>query len=166
MYFLKVYLKTQKMKMLFTELCLTLCHPMDCSPPGPSVRGILQARTPEGVVIPSSRASSRPRDQTRISCITGRYFTTEPLGKPSGLEFSSAAQSDSLQPNELQHARPRCPSPTPRVHPNPLLITTGEVKKVPVGAKLEDWDCIQPSTFPKSITESPRAAPPPCRGDW
>lgn len=32
-----------------------------------------------------------------------------------------------------------------------LLITTGEVKKVPVGAKLEDWDCIQPSTFPKSI---------------
>ena len=35
-----------------------------------------------GVAMPSSRESSQPRDWTRISCIAGRFFTTEPLGKP------------------------------------------------------------------------------------
>ena len=47
---------------------------MDCSPPGSSFHGILQARTLEWVAVPSSR-SSQPRDQTQVSCITGRFFT-------------------------------------------------------------------------------------------
>ena len=38
----------------------------------------------------------------------------------SSVQFSSSVMSDSLQPHELQHARPPCPSPTPRVHPNPF----------------------------------------------
>ena len=37
----------------------------------------------------------------------------------SPVQFSCSVVSDSLQPHELQHARPPCPSPTPRVHPNP-----------------------------------------------
>ena len=44
------------------QLCLTLCEPVDCSPPGSSVRGVLQARTLEQVAIPFSRGSSSPRD--------------------------------------------------------------------------------------------------------
>ena len=48
--------------------CLTLCDPMDYSPPGSSVHGILQARTLERVAISSSRGSSRPRDRTGGSC--------------------------------------------------------------------------------------------------
>ena len=48
--------------------------PMDHSPPGSFVHGILQARTPEWVSIPYSR-SSQPREQTHISCIAGRLFT-------------------------------------------------------------------------------------------
>ena len=44
------------------QSCLTLCDPMDCSLPGSSVQGILQARTLEWVALPSSRGSSRPRD--------------------------------------------------------------------------------------------------------
>ena len=36
----------------------TLCDPMDCSPPGPSVLGVLQALIPEWVAMPSSRGSS------------------------------------------------------------------------------------------------------------
>ena len=44
-----------------TQSCLTLCHPVDCSPPGPSVLGILQARTLEWVAISSSRGYSWPR---------------------------------------------------------------------------------------------------------
>ena len=62
-----------------------LCDPMDCSPPGSSVHGILQARILEWVAIPSSRGSSWPRDQTHISwlsCIAGGFSTTEPPGKP------------------------------------------------------------------------------------
>ena len=49
------------------QSCLTVCDPMDCSPPGSSVHGILQARTLEWVTMPSSRGSSHPRDRTRIS---------------------------------------------------------------------------------------------------
>ena len=50
---------------------------MDCSPPGSSVHGSLQARTLECTAIPSSRGSSWPRDQTQVPCITGRFFTTQ-----------------------------------------------------------------------------------------
>ena len=49
---------------------LTLCNPMDCSPPGSSVHEILQARILEWVAMPFSRESSRPRDQTHISYIS------------------------------------------------------------------------------------------------
>ena len=61
--------------MLVAQLCLTLCDPKDCSPPGSSVHGILQARMLEWVAIPFSRASSWPRDQTCISSMAGRFLT-------------------------------------------------------------------------------------------
>ena len=48
---------------------LTLCDPMNCSPPGSSVHGILQARILGWVSVPFSRGSSRPMDQTWVSCI-------------------------------------------------------------------------------------------------
>ena len=60
------------------QLCLTLCDPMDCTPPGSCVHGILQARRLEWVAMPSSRGSSRPRDRTHVSCIAGGFFTTAP----------------------------------------------------------------------------------------
>ena len=53
----------------------TLCNPMDCSPPGSSVHGILQARIMEWGAMPSSRGSSWPRDWTHVSYIIGRFFT-------------------------------------------------------------------------------------------
>ena len=68
---------------LVTQSCPTLCDPKDCSSPGSSVHGILQARILEWVAI-LSRGSSLPRDQTHISCIGSRFFTTEPPGKPKG----------------------------------------------------------------------------------
>ena len=57
------------------QSCPTLCDPIDGSPPGSPIPGILQARTLEWVAIPFSRRSSRPRDQTRVSRIAGRFFT-------------------------------------------------------------------------------------------
>ena len=47
-----------------------LCDPMDCSPPGSPVRGILQARILKWVAISYSTGSSQPRDRTHISCIS------------------------------------------------------------------------------------------------
>ena len=58
-----------------TQSCLTLCDPMDCSPPGSSVHGILQAEILEWVGMPSSRGSSPPTDRTQVSCTAGGSFT-------------------------------------------------------------------------------------------
>ena len=58
-----------KMCAKLLQLCLTLCNSMDCSPPGSSVCGILQARILEWVAVASSRGPSPPRDQTHVSCI-------------------------------------------------------------------------------------------------
>ena len=55
---------------------LTLCDPMDYSPPGSSVHGILQVRILEWVAISFSRGSSQPRDRTRVSCIAGGFFAS------------------------------------------------------------------------------------------
>ena len=57
------------------QSCLTLCDPVDYSPPGSSVYGILQARILERVAMLPSRGSSQPRDQTRISHVSciGRW---------------------------------------------------------------------------------------------
>ena len=57
------------------QSCPALCDPMDYSPPGPTVPGLLQAGILEWVAIPFSRASSWPRDQTWVSYIASRFFT-------------------------------------------------------------------------------------------
>ena len=64
-----------KVKVLVTQLCPTVFDPIDCSPPGSCVHGILQERILEWVAIPFSRGSSQPRDWTPVSCIAGRFFT-------------------------------------------------------------------------------------------
>ena len=59
----------------------TLCDPRDCSPPGSSVHGILQARTLERVAISFSRGSSRPGDGTCVCCFGRRILYHESPGK-------------------------------------------------------------------------------------
>ena len=73
-YIIDTNMKTESWK-LVAQSCPTLCNPMDCSPPGSSVHGILQARVLESVAISFSRGSSQPRDQIQVSCIPGRFFT-------------------------------------------------------------------------------------------
>ena len=57
------------------QSCLTLCDPMDCSWPGSSHHGILQARILEWVAISFSRGSSWSRDQTQVPRIVDGSFT-------------------------------------------------------------------------------------------
>ena len=67
---------------LVTQSCPTLCDPMNYSQPDLSVHEISQARLPEWVAISLSKGSSQHRDWTHVSCLAGRFFTTEPPGKP------------------------------------------------------------------------------------
>ena len=113
-----------------------LCDPVDCSSPGSSVHGILQATVLRWFAMTSSRRSSWPRNKTCISCnpcIAGGLSTAEPPGKPS-FQFcfknvcgcvkkysknvtvlmsrsvlSCSVTSDSLWPHGLYPARLPCP---------------------------------------------------------
>ena len=58
-----------------SQSCSTLCDPMDCSLPGFSVHGILQARILEWVAIPISRGSFQPWNRSWVSHIAGRFFS-------------------------------------------------------------------------------------------
>ena len=58
-----------------TQLCLTLCDPVDYSQSGSSVHGIFQARILEWVGVPFSGGSSQPRSRTQVSHIAGRFST-------------------------------------------------------------------------------------------
>ena len=74
------------------QSCPTLCNLRHCSPPGSSIHGILQARILEWVATPSSRGSSRLRDQTHTFCMAGGFLTAEQPGKlPQGSSAAAAA---------------------------------------------------------------------------
>ena len=80
---------------LVTQSCPTLWDPMDCSPPGSSVHGILQARILEWVAIPFSRGSSWPKDQTWVSvhCRWVLYCLSHQR-RPGGLQGRHWAHPD------------------------------------------------------------------------
>ena len=65
----------KKVKVLVTQLCSALCNPMECSPPSSSAHGILQARILEWAVMPSSRGSFQPRDQTQVFRTADGFLT-------------------------------------------------------------------------------------------
>ena len=70
------------------QSCPTLCDPMDCSPPGSTVHGILQAKVLEWVASSFSRGSSWPRDRTQVSHISDRCFNlwaTHVKGVPNAI---------------------------------------------------------------------------------
>ena len=72
-----------KMKVLVAQLCLTLCSPMDSSPPGFSVLGILQGRILEWVAIPSPRDLPDPEIEPQSPALQADSLPSEPPGKPS-----------------------------------------------------------------------------------
>ena len=94
------------------QSCPTLCDPVDGSPPGSPVPGILQARTLEWVAIFFSSSSSPPRDWTQVSsifCTCRQILYHQP---PEKVKVKSV-MSDSLQPHGLQPARPVLPWDSP-----------------------------------------------------
>ena len=79
---------------LATQMCPTLFDSMNCSPPGSSVHGILQASILEWSATPFSRASSQPREWTRV-CWRQILYHLSHQGRPStsSVQFSSVTQS-------------------------------------------------------------------------
>jgi len=67
---------------LVAKLCLTLCDPMDRSPPGSFVHGIFQARILEWVAISFSKGSSGPGTEPVSPSLAGRFFTMSHQEKP------------------------------------------------------------------------------------
>ena len=85
---------------------------MDCSPPGSSVYGILQARILQWVAMPSSRASSQLRGRTHVSYIsriTDGFFTTSATRKALKPIELSSQESLSIQDLEIKPMLPRPP---------------------------------------------------------
>ena len=78
------YENTISVKVKVTQLCMTLCDPMDYT-----VYGILQARILEWVAFPVSRGSSLPRDLTQVFRIAGGSLPAEPQGKPENTGVGS-----------------------------------------------------------------------------
>ena len=76
---------------LVTQSCLTFCDSMDCSPPGPSVHGILQARILAWVAIRSSRGSSQPR--IKLASLTS---PAQAAGSLSLMHLGSPHQQDEI----------------------------------------------------------------------
>ena len=67
------------------QSCLTLCDPTDCSPPGSSVHGIFQAKYWSELPFPLPGDLTNPGIQPTcpsVPALAGRFFTTEPPGKP------------------------------------------------------------------------------------
>ena len=88
-----------KVKVLVLQSCPTLCHPMDCSPPGSSVYGILQARILEWIAMPSSRDLPDPGIKPRSPELAGRLFTTSIIWEaPRGRVTHSNSQHTAVSP--------------------------------------------------------------------
>ena len=106
---------------LVAQSCLTLCDPMDCSPPDSSVHGILQAKILEWVAMPSLRGSSQPRIEPMSPELQILYSLSH-QGSPRILEWvgspfsrgacgprnrmgSPALQADSLPSQQPKEAK-------------------------------------------------------------
>ena len=74
---------------LAAQLCLTLCDPIDCSPPSSPSMGILQESILEWVAMRSSRGSSQPGTKPRSPSLQADYLPFEPPGKPKNTGVGS-----------------------------------------------------------------------------
>ena len=88
-----------------TQLCLTLCNPMDCSLPGCSVHGILQVRILEWVAFPSARDLPNPAMEPRSSALLVDYSQSEPLLRMTAQNLDLGFPSGSVVIESACHAR-------------------------------------------------------------
>ena len=107
------------------------CNPMDCSPQGSSVCGILQARILEchfqWVAISSPGTLPFRRDQTSITGIAGRFFTSKPPGKPRHCYYSHFIETEEI--GDLSELDPTPGSVTVESVPLTTPLTASDEKE-------------------------------------
>ena len=111
---------------LVTKLFLTLVTPRPVACQAPLSMGFSRQEYWSGLPCPSPEDLPDLGTEPRSPTLEADSLLTEPIGKPqwASVQFSSVAQScPTLRPHESQHARPPCPSPTPRVHSNPRPLS-------------------------------------------
>ena len=155
--------------MCCAQSCPTLCDSVDCSPPGSSVHGILQARILEWVAMPSCRGSSQPRNQTGISdlspALQADSLPAELPGRPKSFQAPQACPDRITQtlrgpPTPVLTSPSLAPCPvTP--HPLPLLFY---ILSLSPSYLLPSWTCRTPGSFgirsSLGTTNTPQARPP------
>ena len=87
-----------------SQSCPTLYNTKDCSPPGSSVHGILQARILEGAVMPSSRGSSQPRIEPRSPTLQEDSLPSKPPGNPKNTGVGSLFLLQGIFPTQGSNA--------------------------------------------------------------
>ena len=96
------------------QLCLTLCDPMDCSPPGSSVRGILQARILEWIAIPSPGDLPNSRIEL-VSLTSNLHWLVGSLPPAPPRTPCSTRETTSEKPGPCTGGQPRFP-PLDKAH--------------------------------------------------
>ena len=94
---------TSSLQELQSESVVAHCDPMDCSLPGFTVHGLLQARILEWVATPFCRGSPQPRGQIGVSCIAGRFFTIWATRRPTRMSTMSFLGKLCLYFSSLRH---------------------------------------------------------------
>ena len=129
------------------QSCPTLCNPIDYSPPGSSVHGILQARILEWAAMPSSRGSSWPRDWTWVSCSSfiGRrvLYTLSHLGRPRWESGSFWLMYGGLLPHSHPSLQPQ--GTFPNTWASPFALRVSPVSSGSVGEREMSsgkWACL------------------------
>ena len=126
------HLETVCVSVSVTQSCRTLRDPTDCSPPGSSVHGILQARILEWVVIPFPRGSTPPRGQTLVSCIAGGFFTVWATERPSSWAKFYLYPKKFLSTSAKYLQRKHLSDFTLITHPNIISLIAQLLKNPPV----------------------------------
>ena len=85
---------------LVTQLCLTLCNPTDCSPPGSSVHGVSAGKNTGVGCHALLQTISQPRDQTRCPALQADFGPSEPPGKPKNTGVGSLSLLQAIFPTQ------------------------------------------------------------------
>ena len=132
-----------------------ICDPMDCSPPGSLVHGILQARKLEWVAVPLSRGSPQPRDRTWVSCITGRFFTVWASSKDQGAaKRGEGWKQAAVSFSEGNRGRGRLRGSGSRTVVAPSVADQGQSGV--------SWGARGPRSWPPSVLQRCRLVEPRC----
>ena len=94
-----------KRKVIVTQSCPPLCDPMDCSLPGSSVHGILQARIWKWLPFYSPGDHPNPEIKPRSPALQVHSLPSEPLGKPEENEKGQKTESTE-RPERIREERP------------------------------------------------------------